>query len=89
MTIPKEMSWKEMGHNDEQSLAFGPNYTPSEIGGNFDLSLTIFGYEVTEKEVNMLMEQFKTFKHNVATHSIRRKKHGLEQFSQGRIQNGQ
>lgn len=54
--IPNDISYEELGHDANIFPAFSPDYELNDIGQSFDLTVTLFGYQLGTEEVKRLIE---------------------------------
>ncbi len=66
--IPSKLSMEDLGHFAATASGFDGNYTKRELGGNYELTCTVFGYEMTEVEALLLVNKLSTFLMNVHYH---------------------
>lgn len=57
LELPQNLEWGELGHDPETFHAFSPDYVESDIGKDFDLTVTLLGYQLGEEEVKKLVVQ--------------------------------
>ena len=71
--LPQNLEWEDLGHEAEFSQAFGPDYVASDIGKNFDLTVTLLGYQLGEEEVKKLVDELKKHLFICSIHKFTRK----------------
>ena len=55
MNLPTEITYEELGHEPDKFPAFSPDYVLEDIGKSFDLTITLFGYQLGSEEVEKLI----------------------------------
>lgn len=56
MKPPHSISYEELGHDPVEDFScFSPDYIETDIGKGFDLTVTLFGYQLGEEEVLILV----------------------------------
>lgn len=59
LELPQNLEWEDLGHDAETFHAFSPDYVESDIGKDFDLTVTLLGYQLGEEEVKKLVGELK------------------------------
>ncbi len=55
INIPKSISYEDLGHTPNIFPAFSPDYEASDIGQGYDLTVTLFGFQLGTEEVRKLI----------------------------------
>lgn len=80
MKIPDTLRMELLDHLPEgDKPAFTPNYEPNDIGENYDLTVSVFGYELDYDAVAVLMHELNVFRNNVVIDQRRKIKNLKEQ----------
>lgn len=67
-SVPRDITMEQFGHNHKTALAFCANYTAEEIGGQYDLTVTVMGYELGEMAALVLMNSLSVYLVNLHDH---------------------
>lgn len=67
LILPETINWIDLGHAEETFHAFSPDYEVTDIGKNFDLTVTLFGYQIGAEEVEKIV---KALQHHLELDSI-------------------
>lgn len=57
LILPETINWIDLGHAEETFHAFSPDYEVADIGKNFDLTVTLLGYQLGTEEVEKLIQR--------------------------------
>jgi hypothetical protein len=55
--IPNDLSYEDMDHGFHIHPAFSPDYDAEDIGKGFDLTVTVFGFQLGSDEIKKLVNE--------------------------------
>lgn len=76
LELPRSIDWPELDHESRLEQCFGPDYNEEDIGKDFDLTVTLFGYQLGEEEVKKLVDELKKHLFVCSVHKFTRKENG-------------